>query len=329
MQANVLTYPECVPPKWGLAAPFGHRTMLQLLRKSMTSPKGTPRDLAYRATIAAVNTLHERGIRTFRGDKVLKLLIQAAREHGWLKRSGGQYKAVPKAQKPDHKVCRKCQEEKPDAEYRIFASAAQKKRNGWAEDRQQYTYAVICAHCRKLKQQRERRKEVKRQDPDTYGAYRNAFANELGAVKRLLKTHLTIELPDGSKAYQFDHEADQTYYFERERLIELARRRFENAVNAGDLLSVVDLSVPKGAWYGLLTQDERDGLARIHRDGSWAGSTKKGRVPKLWEKVVVPRKKPKTVAYTPSTEPKVEPPPEILFGKQPDDPSKFDPELGF
>lgn len=319
MQATPLTYPECVPPKWGLHTAFSIKDMRGFLYKGLSGMPNAPRTLAYKATLEAVNTLHARGITEFRGDKVLKLLIQAAREHGWLKRDGGRYVAVPKASQVDHKVCRKCKQEKHIDEFRMEATPAQKAARGWAEDRRHYTYAVSCAHCRKLKKQTERRKEVKRASKTGFALLRDTLQRELAGTMRALRKHVAFTTPEGGKVYQFECDEDQRYYFERERLLRLALQRFDAGVDEGDLNQRIDSTEPAGAWQSLLTEQERERLADLHRQGSWSGSAKKGGTPKLWE----PRR-PQTRThqppppYEPSPEP-VAPPPEILFASLPTD----------
>lgn len=329
MQPTDMTYPEASPPSWGIVCPFSFHTIQAFLRKGLTGPAHSPRTRAYKATLDAVHQLHGRGVEEFRGDKVLRLLIAAAREHGWMRRKGSPYKAKPKAKQPDHKVCRRCEQEKPMAEFRTLATLAQKRRNGWPEDSQHFTYAVTCAPCRKLKQQAQSRKETKRRDPDTYTAYRTTFYNEVKAVDTIFRNHIAFTTPDGDRVYQFADEADQSYYAERRRLLLLARQRFEDAANDGTLFDILDPDTPKGAWYGLLTPDERAKLAYLHKQGSWMSSSANGRMPTLWERKVIPRRRLKTSIMDEPT-PTVEPPPEVLFKVTPvSDPSKFDPELGF
>lgn len=320
MQATPLTYPECVPPKWGLHVAFSVKDMRSFLYKGLSGMPHAPRTLAYKATLEAVNTLHTRGITKFYGDKVLKLLIQAAREHEWLKREGGRYVAVPKAQKPDHKVCRKCKQEKHVDEFRMEATPAQKAARGWAEERRQYTYAVSCAHCRKLKKQKERRKEIKRTSKAGFALLRDTLQRELAGTMRAIRKHIAFTTPDGGKVYQFECDEDQTYFFERERLLRLALQRFDAGVEEGDLSQRIDSTTPAGAWQSLLTEQERDKLADLHRQGSWADSAKKGNTPKLWEPRRPQTREPRIqLPPEPSTEPKVEPPPDVLFAALPTD----------
>lgn len=304
-----VTYPESVPPKWGLIMPWSYRQIATHLRKGLTGHPDAPRTKAFQATLDAVHQLHGRGVTEFRGDKVLRLLIAAAREHGWMKRRG-YFKPLPKATNPEHKVCRRCQVEKPIEDFKMLATPAQRKKFNWSSSAPLYVYGHNCAPCRKAKAAAEKRKAVKRQDSDLFTQYKTQISAELEAVLKVLAKHLTIELPDGSKVYQFKDQADQDYYFERERLLRLARQRFNEYVENGELLDKVDPEAPRGAWYGLLTLAERRQLDSLFKQGSWAEDGYKGRMPTLWERKKQERKARIVVDDAPA---KVEPPPEFLI----------------
>lgn len=304
-----VTYPESVPPKWGLAMPWTYRQIATYLRKGLTGHPEAPRTKAFQDTLDAVHQLHGRGVTEFRGDKVLRLLIAAAREHGWMKRRG-YFKPLPKATNPEHKVCRRCQVEKGIEDFKMLATPAQRKRFNWTSSAPMYVYGHNCAPCRKAKAAAEKRKEVKRQNPDLFTQYKTQISAEIEAVGKVLSAHLSITLPDGSRVYQFADQADQDYYFERDRMLRLARQRFNEYVENGELLDKVDPDVPRGAWYGLLTPAERHHLDSLFKEGSWTGDSYKGRMPTLWER----KKKPRKVRVVEDEAPaKVEPPAEVLL----------------
>jgi hypothetical protein len=79
-------YPERNTPTWVIRGlDVSYKDMVFFLKRACADAQryDSPRNRAYWRTIKAVETLHKRGFKTFRSDKVLDLLIQAAREEGW------------------------------------------------------------------------------------------------------------------------------------------------------------------------------------------------------------------------------------------------------
>lgn len=284
MTGQQRTYPEFKPRLWALAMPWTLTQIEVELRRGLTGHPESPRHRAYTDTLAAVHELAHRGVTEFRGDKVQKLLIKAAQAHGWRAPKQGTKRPLPRTTKPDHRVCAKCYEEKHDSLFRALATPAQKRRNGWSETAQHYTVHKLCAPCRVSNARRAKRKAGKQEAPTLVGAYRRSIAMSLETVAKVFKKHTAYTDPDtGQRAFNFSCDEDGDYYVKREALLREARKRLDSYIEDGTLLAHVP-DPPQGLWFELLTQEQRDTLARMHRAGSWMQPDYRSRIPLLWEK---------------------------------------------
>ena len=283
MTGQKLTYPEFKPRPWALAMPWSLTRIEAELRKGLTGSPDTPRYLAFKDTIDAVHLLAHRGVDEFRGDKVHKLLVKAAQTHGWYAPEGKR-RPLPKVFKDGHRVCAKCYEEKLEEVFKAKPTLAQKRRNGWAEDTSQLITHKLCDACRLSNARRAKRKAAKREAPTLIGAYRASITNGLETVAKVFKKHTAFVTPppENFTVHNFRAPEDQDYYSERKALLRLARQRLDQYIEDGTLRERIPAE-PQGLWFELLTQDEKDNLARLHRAGSWMQGGYRSRMPLLWE----------------------------------------------
>ena len=283
MTGQKLTYPEFKPRPWALAMPWSLTRIEAELRKGLTGSPDTPRYLAFKDTIDAVHLLAHRGVDEFRGDKVHKLLVKAAQTHGWYAPEGKR-RPLPKVFKDGHRVCAKCYEEKLEEVFKAKPTLAQKRRNGWADDSQRLIIHKLCDACRLSNARRAKRKAAKREAPTLIGAYRASITNGLETVAKVFKKHTAFVTPppENFTVHNFRAPEDQDYYSERKALLRLARQRLDQYIEDGTLRERIPAE-PQGLWFELLTQEEKDNLARLHRAGSWMQGGYRSRMPLLWE----------------------------------------------
>lgn len=312
------TYPEHARYPWEGEIEWPVHKAMAYMKAGLTGPKNAPRYAAFSKALEAVRYLaDERGVETFPGHKLKRLLIKAAAEVGWYRRNPA-YKPVPAARSDDFKVCRRCKAEKPKALFLTLATPEQKRRNNWREDFQSKTLSLLCDTCRKSKNQEKARKEkrmkARQEVPDLLTAYRTSVGDALNRTKAVLRVH-TVELPasDGTpvKMLQFENAYDKMYYEARLAMANLARDRLKERINDGSLSAPLpDGTSPKGLWQELLEPEERQELHALHKQGSWTQAGFRGTMPKLWDDGVRDSKRGRK---TPLSERTVEPPPDVLL----------------
>jgi hypothetical protein len=282
MTGRKLTYPEFKPRPWALAMPWSLTQIEAELRKGLTGSSDTPRYRSFKDTLDAVHLLAHRGVDEFRGDKVHKLLVKAAQTHGWYLPEGKR-RPLPKVFKDGHRVCAKCYEEKLEEVFKAKPTLAQKRRNGWAEDTSQLITHKLCDACRLSNARRAKRKAAKREAPTLIGAYRTSITNGLETVAKVFKKHTAfVDTTTNTRSFAFKTDEDGDYYVKREALLRLTRQRLDQYIEDGTLRERIPAE-PQGLWFELLTQDEKDNLARLHRAGSWMQGGYRSRMPLLWE----------------------------------------------
>ncbi len=283
MSGQSLSFPEFKPRRWALVLPWTLTQIEAELKKGLTGSPDTARYRAFKDTLDAVHELAHRGVTEFRGDKVHKLLVKAAHVHGWWAPEGKK-RPLPKPTKDGHRVCAKCYGEKPEGVFRALATPAQKRRNGWSEDGQHFTIHKLCDACRTANKRRDKRKAAKKEAPTLIGAYKKSIANGLETVAKVFKKHTAFRDPDtGHRVFNFRTDEDGDYYVAREALLREARKRLDQYIEDGSLREHLPAQ-PAGLWFELLTQEEKDKLARLHRRGSWMERGYASRMPLLWEK---------------------------------------------
>lgn len=334
------TFPESTRYQWEGASALSSAKVRAIMRSGLLAAEGTPRRAAFELALEAVELLiNEKGVQQFPGDKLKRLLIKAAAQAGWYRKEAA-FKGVPKAQQDGHKVCRRCKQEKPLANFNAVATEAQKRRSNWRMDAQHFISSLLCDSCRKAKTQERNRSERRRLHKagavDLIGCYRDSLKAAVTTTEANLRNH-TVELPasDGTMVsmLQFDNPDDGAYYRKRKELLLLARNRLKDRIDDGSLSQpLADGTSPRGFWQELLEPDERQALFRLHQQGSWLKSGYRGAMPRLWDSVDrlndrQLRRERKERAM-PSSKPMVGTP-AVPTVTPVSDPSKFDPELGF
>jgi hypothetical protein len=279
------------------------------VKAGLTGAKDTPRWRTFKQVLDVLYVLaDEKGVSAFKGDKLKALLNAAARDNEWYARSNYD---LPPANAPEgHKVCRRCHEPKPLESFNAHATAAQKARNGWNLDAQYFTVSLLCSVCRPLKQKAkvraEQRKAAKNSPFSIVDLYRKGISTNLVAVVAVLRSH-THDL-GGYKDVQFTHAGDRQYYETRMDYLRRARQRLNDRIDEGSLSRYAEGEKPPvGVWQELLTAEERDWLATLYRQGSWAHlGGFKGKQPRLWDSV--PEDAPPTAPRRQDTAPKAEVP---------------------
>ena len=113
---------------------------------------------AYRALLAAVQALHAKGVAQFPGDKVHRLLIAAAAEHGWCT---DLEEVQQRRLKPDAVVvpdgqrwCARCAQCRPVKLFEATPTAAEIAAHRWSPHTTRKIMRKVCAACRKTAQKR-------------------------------------------------------------------------------------------------------------------------------------------------------------------------------
>lgn len=337
------TFPESTRYNWEGVAALSAAQARAIMKAGTNAAEGSPRHKAFTLALEAVEFLiADKDVREFPGAKLKRLLIKAATEAQWLRKEAT-FKGVPQAQQADHKVCRRCKQEKPRSVFNAVATEAQKRRSNWRVDAQHFISSLLCDTCRKAKTQERNRSERRRLNKtgaiDLIGRYRDSIKTSLATTESNLRNH-TVTLPaaDGTMVtmYQFDCQEDAAYYRKRRQLLVLARNRLKDRIDDGSLSQPLDDGTsPRGFWQELLEPDEKRALHALHQQGSWLKAGYRGTVPRLWDSVDRLNDR----EFRRERKERAMPRTALMVGKQPQtpapvvtpvsDPSAYDPELGF
>lgn len=315
---QTLTFPERKRYKWEGAIRWSQHDIVKFLRQQQRqSPRDSTRWKVFEQVIEAIFQLTDaRGIESFKGDTVKKMLVMSARDHGWyvteFDRRG------PSDVPMGEKWCRCCKEVKPMEVFRAVATSAQNKRNGWHPDAHTLITHALCAPCRQSKQKKDRRADARKtarvlkkdgKAPPLLQRYEKSIANVRARIAMVFKRH-TVTLrfagPDGTdETYlQFKDPADQAFYTEQRVMLTRANERLHEAINSGSIPANAE-----GEWYELLTDDERQHLYDLYHLASWMEPTYKKKLPILWKHGSTSDEITSVVAEPPTQAPTLEPEP--------------------
>jgi hypothetical protein len=292
-----LTFPEIKRYKWEGAIRWSQRDIVKFLREQQRqSPKSSTRWQVFEQVIEAIFKLtDDRGVESFKGDSVKKLLIAAATDHGWFVERPD--RTEPSNVPMGEKWCRRCHEIKSMESFRAVATPAQNKRNGWHPDARTLITSSLCAPCRESRQKKAKRTDARRtarvmkkegKAPPLLQRYEKSIANVRARLAMVFKRH-TVTLrfagPDGTDAVylEFKDSADQDFYTEQRVMLGRANNRLHEAVDEGRIPHDA-----KGEWYELLTPQERQHLYELYQAASWMAPGYKKKMPILWDNAPKP-----------------------------------------
>jgi hypothetical protein len=287
------TYPETTTFRWEGDTRYLVTQAVAFLDDMAAQGGSKARQAACRAAARALEDISAAKDKPhFTGDQMKLVLVAAAQEHGWWERKK---REMPDLTAPEGmKVCFRCTETKPIADFEVSPSATKARAYGWKPDTTQKIVGPLCPSCRKAKADergRKRQRRLARKKLDTLAPEAATVFKQYNKLKLEISEHMNRVRAafNGAKAvlhdpfgdgtdlieYQFrDNDAKEFYTMKRALLLD-ARDRLEQRM--------ADAAPLPDTWGMLLTEAEQNNLASLH--SYMSSSRTPGQVPALWRVV--------------------------------------------